>query len=101
MVKDKAKTTSDKLDQLSVEWARIDGQGLVRVVPVDRYRTGFVVIAKIGPLAERYDYYPDMLLGADKVTITIDDANEDTAFALAAAIDKVLTVEHVGSDSRS
>lgn len=101
MVKDKSKTAVDKLDQLSVEWARIDGQGLVRVVPVDRYRTGFVVIAKVGPLAERYDYYPDMLLSADKVTITIDDANEDVAFELAAAIDKALTVEHVGGDSSS
>lgn len=78
---------TDKFSALDKEWSLIDGQGLVRVFPVDRYRTGFIVIATIGPLAEKYDYYPDILLSRDQVTVTIDDANEEAAYQLAADID--------------
>lgn len=78
---------TDKLSTLDKEWSQIDGQGLVRVFPVDAYRTGFMVIATIGPLAEKHDYYPDILLSRDQVTVTIDDENEQTAYQLAAEID--------------
>lgn len=82
---------ANKLDALSKEWSLIDGQGLVRIIPTDTYRTGFVLVATVGPLAEKYDYYPDMTLGHHRVTITIDNANEKTAYALAADIDSALS----------
>lgn len=81
---------TDKLDTLDKEWSLIDGQGLVRVFPTDRYRTGFVLIATVGPLAEKHDYYPDILLSRDQVTVTIDDENEEIAYRLAAEIDAAL-----------
>lgn len=80
----------DKLETLSYDWSLIDGQGLVRVVLIDAYKTGFVLITHIGILADEYDYYPDLTLGKEKVTITIDDTNEAKAYALATAIDKIL-----------
>lgn len=89
---------TDKLENLSYDWSLIDGQGLVRVVPIDTYKTGFVLITHIGTLADEYDYYPDLTLGREKVTITIDDANEATAYALAAEIDKILPSQAPESD---
>ncbi|MBC7746435.1 4a-hydroxytetrahydrobiopterin dehydratase [Pedobacter sp.] len=80
----------DKLENLSYDWSLIDGQGLVRVIPIDAYKTGFVLITRIGILADEHDYYPDLTLGREKVTITIDDADETKAYALAAGIDKIL-----------
>lgn len=81
---------NDKLDTLSRDWSLIDGQGLIRVVLIDTYKTGFVLITRIGILADEYEYYPELTLGREKVTITIDDADEAKAYALAAAIDIAL-----------
>lgn len=82
---------TDKLDSLSYSWSRIDGQGLVRVIPIDSYKTGFVLITHIGALADACEYYPDLTLGREKVTVTIDDDDETKAYALARDIDKMLT----------
>ncbi|HXH04895.1 MAG TPA: 4a-hydroxytetrahydrobiopterin dehydratase [Candidatus Nitrosotenuis sp.] len=80
----------NKLESLSYQWSRIDGQGLVRVVPVDGFKTGFILMAGIGELAESKAYYPELNLTSDKVTITIDDSDESAAFELAEGIDKLL-----------
>ena len=89
---------TDKLKNLSYEWSLIDGQGLVRVIAIDAYKTGFVLIARIGILADEYEYYPELTLARKKVTITIDDADETKAYDLASAIDKTLPVHVADAD---
>ena len=78
------------IDNLSVQWSRTDSEGLTRVVPTDSFRTGFVVIAKIGPLAEALDYYPELLMARDRVVVSIDDSDEAKASKLAKQIDALL-----------
>lgn len=80
----------DILENLSYEWSLIDGQGLVRVVPVDTYRTGFVLVTHIAATAERLDYYPELTIGRHKVSITIDTADEILAHKLASEIDSIV-----------
>ena len=85
----------NKLENISQDWSLIDGQGLIRVVPIDAYKTGFILIANVGILADKYQYYPDLLLSREKVTITIDDKNETKAYAIAAKIDEILQDKHL------
>ena len=51
------------------------------------------MIAAIGPIAEQNEYYPDMMLSRDKITITIDDEDEQKAHDLAMAIDAILVTD--------
>lgn len=81
---------TDRLDLLSYEWSLIDGQGLVRVVPISSYKAGFVLISHIGIIADSYAYYPQLTLSREKVTIVIDDENEDLAYKIAGEIDTLL-----------
>lgn len=80
----------EKLSQLSFHWSFIDGQGFVCVVPIDSFKTGFILLAQIGPMAEGRDYYPELTLARSKVTITIDDSDADLAVDLAKEIDTLL-----------
>lgn len=80
----------DKLETLSYEWSLIDGQGLVRIVPVDTYKTGFVLMTHVAMAAERLDYYPELTISREKVTITIELTDEALAYKLAAEIDELV-----------
>lgn len=81
----------DKLtfDALSTSWSRTDSEGLTRVIPTDSFRTSFVVVAKIGPLAEEATYYPELVMSDSQVVVKIDDSDEQKALALAKQIDEL------------
>lgn len=96
--KTESKAPEITFDSLSTEWSRTDGEGLVRILPIDGYKTGFIVMANIGPLAEQLNYFPEMTLTNEKVVVKIDDSEEQTAFTLAAAIDQAFTIPRVDAD---
>ena len=77
-------------DDLNLEWADIEGQGLVRVFPTTDFKTGFVFTAHIGQAAERLDYFPEILLTANKLTVTIREDVDGRDHQLAHAIDDAL-----------
>lgn len=76
-------------DDLAVEWADIDGEGLVRVFPVVDFKTGFVLTAHIGLAAEKTDYFPEVILTPSKVTVTIPSDSDGRDHQLAHAIDAI------------
>lgn len=76
-------------ESLSTAWSRTDSEGLVRVIPTDGFRTSFVVVAKIGPLAEDITWYPELIMSSEQVVVKIDDTDEPKAFQLAARIDEL------------
>jgi 4a-hydroxytetrahydrobiopterin dehydratase len=81
-------------EDLNVACSNIDGEGLVRVVPTDSFRTGVVLVAKLADLAEQQGHDPDVLLTNSKVVITLfshdvqDVTERDITFA--RAIDSLL-----------
>lgn len=77
-------------DDLSVEWANIDGTGLVRVFPVADFKSGFALTARIGMAGEQTGYYPEVLLTTDKLTVTIPSQDDGLHHKLAHAIDDSL-----------
>lgn len=77
-------------DDVSVEWAVIDGEGLVRVFPVADFRSGFALTAAAGKAAEELGHYPEVTLGSHKVTVTIPQDGEGRDHQLAHAIDTAL-----------
>lgn len=77
-------------DDLALEWADIDGEGLVRVFPTKDFRSGFVMVAHIGLAAEKVDYFPEVLLTEQKVTVTIRPQDDGLDHRLAHAIDTTL-----------
>jgi 4a-hydroxytetrahydrobiopterin dehydratase len=84
----------NELKDLSVEWSNIDGEGLVRVVPTDSFRTGVQLVVKLAEIAEAQNHDPGVELTNDKVTITLvshdvsDVTERDVAFA--RAVDELL-----------
>jgi pterin-4a-carbinolamine dehydratase len=78
-------------DDLALEWANIDGEGLVRVFPVDTFKSGFVLSAQIGMAAEQLGFYPEVLLTPSKVTVTIPGDSDGRDHQLAHAIDAALS----------
>lgn len=56
---------------LNVAWSDIEGEGLVRVVPTDSFRTGVAFITDLGKIAEELGHDPDILLTNSKVVITL------------------------------
>ena len=78
-------------DDLSVEWANIDGEGLIRVFPVADFKSGFALTARIGIAGERTGLYPEVLLSAQKVTVTIRPDSDGLDHRLAHAIDESLS----------
>ena len=78
-------------DDLALEWADIDGEGLVRVFPVANFKVGFVLTAHIGKAAEDTDFYPEVLLSSKKLTVTIPDDSDGRDHKLARAIDDILS----------
>lgn len=77
-------------DDLDVEWAVIEGEGLVRVFVTADFKRGFVLVAHIGLAAERAGYYPNVLLTSQKVTVTIPPHDDGLDHRLAHEIDAVL-----------
>ena len=78
-------------DDLSVEWANIDGTGLTRVFPVANFKSGFALTARIGIAGERTGHYPEVLLTTDKLTVTIPPHPDGLDHQLAHAIDDSLS----------
>lgn len=81
-------------EDLNVAWSNIDGEGLVRVVPVESFGTGALFVAKLAELAETQGHDPDVLLTNSKVVITLfsHDVQEvtDRDIAFARAIDALI-----------
>lgn len=77
-------------DDLELEWADIEGQGLVRVFQTNDFRGGFVLVAHIGMAAEAVEYYPEVLLTERKVTVTIPPSDDGFDHRLAHSIDTTL-----------
>ena len=77
-------------DDLELEWADIEGQGLVRVFPIANFKSGFVLVAHIGLAAEQVEYYPEVLLTESKLTVTSPPNDEGFDHRLAHAIDTTL-----------
>ncbi len=79
-----------KKDDLSVQWAELEGEGLERVVNTDSFRSGFVLVGEVGKTAEGLGYFPEVKLASDKVIITIPYDEDGLAHQLALAIDGIL-----------
>lgn len=77
-------------DDLELQWADIEGQGLVRVFPTANFKSGFVLVAHIGLAAEQVEYYPEVLLTENKLTVTIPPNDEGLDHRLAHVIDTAL-----------
>ena len=77
-------------DDLELEWADIESQGLVRVYPTKDFKSGFVLVAHIGLAAENVEYYPEVLLTEHKVTVTIPPSDDGLDHRLAHSIDATL-----------
>ncbi len=77
-------------DDLSVQWAELEGEGLERVVKTDSFRSGFVLVGEVGKTAEGLGYFPEVKLGSDKVVISIPYDDDGLAHQLAQAIDGIL-----------
>lgn len=79
----------DDLKDLNVEWSNIDGEGLVRVVPTDSFRTGVELVTRLAEIAAAQNHDPDITLTNSKVVITLfshdvsDVTDRDVAFARA------------------
>jgi pterin-4a-carbinolamine dehydratase len=78
-------------DDLALEWADIDGEGLVRVFPTANFKVGFVLTAHIGKAAEDTGFYPEVLLTSTKLTVTVPDDTDGRDHQLARAIDDILS----------
>lgn len=78
-------------DDLALEWATIDGEGLVRVFKTADFKSGFVMVAHIGLAAEETGYFPEVTLSSDKLTVTIPPHDDGLDHRLAHAIDTALT----------
>ncbi len=74
---------------LNVAWSNIEGEGIVRVVPTESFRTGALLVAKLAELAEAQGHDPDVVLTNSKVIITLfshdvqDVTERDITFARA------------------
>ena len=77
-------------DDLELQWADTEGQGLVRVFPTANFKSGFVLVAHIGLAAEQVEYYPEVLLTESKLTVTIPPNDDGLDHRLAHAIDTTL-----------
>ena len=79
---------------LNVAWSDIDGEGLVRVVPTDSFRSGLALVTALARIAEEQGHDPEVLLANDKVIITLysHDAQDVTErdHAFAAAVDAII-----------
>ena len=82
--------TMNTYDDISLQWAVIDDDGLVRVVNTDSFKSGFALIAQIGVAADELGYYPVVTLATDKVTLTIPFDDDGRAHRLAHMIDDTL-----------
>lgn len=80
-------------DDLPVEWADIDGQGLVRVYSTDSFKSGFALLALIGSVAEQLEYYPEVVLSSAKLTVTVPENDEGKDHQLVHAIESTLRNE--------
>ncbi len=78
-------------DDLALEWADIEGQGLIRVFETNDFRSGFVMLVHVGTAAEQVEYYPEVTLGQHKLTITIPPNDDGLDHRLAHAIDNALS----------
>ena len=78
-------------DDIALEWADIDGQGLIRVLNTESFRSGFVMLVHVGTAAEQVEYYPEVTLTASKLTITIPPNDDGLDHRLAHAIDAALS----------
>lgn len=77
-------------DDLDLEWADIEGEGLIRVFPISSFKAGFVFLAHVGLAAEKVKYFPIVVLSSSKLTITIPANDDGLDHRLAHAIDTEL-----------
>lgn len=80
-------------DDLPLEWADIDGQGLVRVYNTDSFKSGFALLALVGSVAEQLQFYPEVTLSSHKLTIVVPEDDEGMDHQLVHAIESTLRNE--------
>jgi len=84
---------NDELN-LNVAWSSIDGEGLVRVVPTDSFRTGCLLVAELADIAEKLHHDPRIELTNNKVIVTLysDDVQDITERdrQFASAVDELI-----------
>lgn len=74
---------------LNVAWSSIDGEGLVRVIPTESFRSGAAMVVELADIAQAQNHDPEVLLTNNKVVITLyshdvqDVTERDHAFARA------------------
>lgn len=74
----------------AAQWAHIIGEGYVCALPIANYQVGFVIMAKIGEVAERLDYYPTVTLEQHRIKLVVPDTNTEKAEAIAEVVENFL-----------
>lgn len=80
---------NEEESNLNVAWSRIEGEGLVRVVPTDSFRSGVALVVMLADIADAQNHDPEVVLTHDEVIITLyshdvqDVSDRDHAFARA------------------
>ncbi len=80
-------------DDIPLEWAIIDGEGLVRVYNTQSFRQGFEMVTLIGGVAEQIGYFPEVQLSTQKLIVTVPEDGEGLDHQLVHAIDATLRDE--------
>lgn len=80
-------------DDLPLEWADIDGQGLVRVYNIPGFKTGFGLVSLIGGVAEEIGFFPEVTLSDKKLTIVVPEDDEGRDHQLVHTIEATLRDE--------
>jgi len=75
---------------LSLQWARLEGEGLVRVIKTGSFEDALGVIKVIGEVVNRVGYEPNVSLEPGKVTVMIPEDTSGVYTKLAHELDAVL-----------
>jgi 4a-hydroxytetrahydrobiopterin dehydratase len=82
------------ISSLHVDWSLVEGEGLVRVVPLDTFRQGMQLVVRITELADQHNHHPDVLLTSSKMVLTLISHDEQRVterdIAFARALDELL-----------
>ncbi len=83
----------EKLQDLDLQWAVIDGVHLERVYDFDNFKQGLQFVEQVGELAEKNNHHPDMKISYNKVTLLLTthevDGLTNKDFELAKKIESI------------
>lgn len=75
---------------MSQNWSHIYGEGYICALPIANYQVGFVVVAKVGEVAEKLEYYPVITLEQNRVKIVVSEVDPEKATAVMRVVDNLL-----------